>query len=517
MQKAKIMKINKYSIQLFVFIGLLLAGTGCEDYLNKPLEDEAIVEQTDYTKTENMSSPLIGLYAELYSIGWEKLPLLSIRGDDVNKGAQGDQQVLGDVDKFIYDENFWMLRLTWQWFYQGVFLANSTIEEIEKYKKFADNKTKADQYIAEAKVIRAWYLFHLARAWGRIFIDESPDPSGLFEAELKDKAVVMEYIDEQMEEAVPDLPDSHPNQREDIPGGVTRHTALAIQAQANLELENYQGVADATSQIISSGLFSLYPDFYQLFKLEGKLNNENLLELQYSDFGSGSGEQRRHLYAFYGPQNWTPAVQGASSGWGFWEPTMEYIKFMLDRGEKERLQTTVLFTPNGIDELENEYDGTLPDWISNETPSGDIIEDGPRANFFSGKYYLPSKQLTPGRTAYGSNKNYQLIRYAEVLLMHAEALVQGATSNSISADQAVNRVRERAGMDPLSNVTLDQVMDEKFAEMATEMGIRFYDMVRLERYDELDYHESEPAFTEDKIFFPYPLAQQDLLPQLRDE
>jgi hypothetical protein len=101
--------------------------------------------------------------------------------------------------------------------------------------------------------------------------------------------------------------------------------------------------------------------------------------------------------------------------------------------------------------------------------------------------------------------------------MHAEALVQGASSNSISADEAVNLVRERAGLDPLSNVTLDQVMDEKYAELATEMGIRFYDMVRLERYDELDYHESGPEFTEDKIFLPYPLNQQDLLPQLQSE
>jgi len=516
MQKAKTMKISKYSIQLFVFIGLLLASTGCEDYLNKSLEDQAIVERTDYTKTENMISPLIGLYAELYGIGWERLPLLSVRGDDVNKGAEGDQQPFGDTDRFDYDENYWMYNLTWQGFYRGLFTANSTIEEIEKYREYADNKAKADQYIAEAKVIRAWYLFQLSRLWGRIFIEESSDASGLFQSKLRDKDEVMEYISLQMEDAAADLPDSHPNQRNDITGGVTRYTALAIKAQASLELEDYQGVADATSPIISSGLFSLHEDFYQLFKLDGKLNDENLLEFQYSDFGSGSGEQRRYLYAFYGPQNWTPAVQGASSGWGFWEPTLEYIQFMLERGEQERLQTTVLFTPDGIDELENEY-GPLPDWISNETPSGDIIENGPRANFFSGKYYLPTNQLTPGRTAYGSNKNYQIIRYAEVLLMHAEALVQGATSTSISADDAVNLVRDRAGLVDLSNVTLDQVMDEKFAEMATEMGIRFYDMVRLERYDELNYHESEPVFTEEKIFLPYPLAQQDLLPQLRDE
>jgi len=510
------MKIIKYSITLFVFIGLLLVGPGCEEKLNDPLENTIVAEQTDYTNTDNMISPLIGLYAEFYGIGWDVFPLLSIRGDDVNKGGEGDQQTLGNLEQFNYDENFWMLNSVWQQLYQGIFEANSTIEEIEKYKEHADNKALADQYIAEAKVIRAWHLFYLSRAWGEVFITEASDPSGLFNAELSPKQEVMQYISGQMEEAIPDLPDTHPNQRDEITGGVTRYAALAIQAQANLELENYQGVADATSQIISSGLFSLHEDFYQLFKLEGKLNDENILELQYSDFGTGSGETRSYLYAFFGPQSWTPAVQGASSGWGFWEPTLEYIQFMLDRGEQERLQTTVLFTPDGITELENEY-GSLPDWISNETPSGDVIENGPRANFFSGKFYLPSNQLTPGRTAYGTNKNFQVIRYSEILLMHAEALVQGANSSSISADQAVNQVRERAGLDPISNVTLDQVMEEKFAELATEWGIRFYDMVRLERYDELDYHQGQPAFSENKIFLPYPLAQQDLLPQLRNK
>ena len=511
------MKISKYSITLFVFIGLLLVGSGCEEKLNEPLENTIVAEETDYTNTDNMISPLIGLYAEFYGIGWPVYPMLSIRGDDVNKGGEGDQQALGAFEQFDYDENFWMLNSVWQQLYQRIFEANSTIEEIEKYKEYADDKALADQYIAEAKVIRAWHLLYLARSWDEVFITEASDPSGLFNAELSPKEEVMQYISDQMEQAIQNLPDAHPNQRNKITGGVTRYTALAVQAQANLELANYQGVADATSQIISSGLFSLHEDFYQLFKLEGKLNDENLLEMQYSDFGTGSGEQRSHLFAFYGPQNWTPAVQGASSGWGFWEPTLEYIKFMLERGEEERLKTTVLFTSDGINELESEYDGELPEWISNETPSGDVIENGPRANFFSGKYYLPSNQLTPGRTGYGNNKNYPLIRYAEVLLMHAEALVQGASSSSISATQAVNLVRNRAGLDDLSNLTLDQVMEEKYAELATELGIRFYDMVRLGRYEELNYHEGEPAFTEDKIFLPYPLAQQDLLPQLRNE
>ena len=65
----------------------------------------------------------------------------------------------------------------------------------------------------------------------------------------------MQWISDQMDEAIPNLPDMRPNQRTDIPGGVTKYTAYAIKALANQELENYQGVADATGAIINSGYF----------------------------------------------------------------------------------------------------------------------------------------------------------------------------------------------------------------------------------------------------------------------
>ena len=92
----------------------------------------------------------------------------------------------------------------------------------------------------------------------------------------------------------------------------------------------------------------------KLFKLEGKLNNENILELQYSDFGTASGNLEAYLFAFFGPESWAPKVAGAGGGWGFYEPSMKYIKFMLDRGETTRLQTSVIFTNRGIDEIKKD-------------------------------------------------------------------------------------------------------------------------------------------------------------------
>lgn len=509
------MKPIKNIFKITFTIAALLLATACHDLLDEPAENRSFTGEIDYTNTSDMIQPLIGAYADLYARGWEDFPLIAVRGDDVNAGGLGDQQDYAETDKYNYNKDYWMYNSMWQNFYKDIFTAHSAMEQIELYRENATGSTNADQYIAEAKTIRAWLLFELSRVWGSVFITTSSDPSDLLVAGLSTKDEVMQHISDQMDEAVPYLPNMHPNERPDIPGGVTRYTALAIKALANLELKNYQAVADATSQIISSGEFELEPDFYELFKIKGKLNSENLMELQYSDFGLGSGDQKSYLFAFFGPQGWTPVVDGAGSGWGFYEPSLKYIKFMLDRGETVRLETSVLFTNRGIAEIKKDANyATLPSWISNTTRSGDVINDYARALFASGKHYLPSNQLTPGRKDYGTNKNFTCIRYAEILLMHAEALTQGASGSSISADQAVNLVRERAGLDPISGVTNAQVMDEKFAELGMEWGTRYYDMIRLNKLSELSYDGR--TFSADKTFLPYPQNQVDQLPALGD-
>ncbi len=506
-------RINNIIKLTLIFVVLLVFGA-CHDLLDEPAENRAFTEETDYSNSDNMILPLIGAYAEFYSRGWEDFPLIAVRGDDVNAGGQGDQQDYAETDKYNYNKDYWMYNSVWQNLYKDIFFCHSTIEQVELYRAAGGSSAKADQYIAEAKTLRAFMLFNLSRVWGSILIPSSSDPSVLLVTELSTKDEVMQHISDQMDEAIPFLPDMNPNQRTDIRGGVTKHTALAIKAMANLELKNYAAVAQSTSQIISSGKFALEPNYYELFKIKGKLNSENLLELQYSDLGQGSGTNFSYLYAFFGSENWTPKVTGAGSGWGFFEPSLKYIKFMLDRGETVRLETSVLFTNRGINEIKKDAKyATLPSWITNTTRSGDRINDYARAMFASGKHYLPSDQLTPGRTDYGTNKNFTCIRYAEVLLMHAEALTQGAAGTGLTADQAVNLLRARAGLPSLTGVTNNQVMDEKYAELAMEWGTRYYDMIRLGRFNELSYDGR--TFSENKSFLPYPQTQVDLLPVLK--
>lgn len=501
---------------IFTWSALAVLLAACSDLDEQ--EGFTLATDIDYTDSAAMLDPLVGSYERVYTRGWEDFPLISVRGDDVNAGGLGDQQDYMETDFFNYNKDYWMYNSVWQNFSRDMIDVNANINEILKFKEHASGSylDLADQYVAECKVLRGWLQFQMTRIWGEVFIIRTNTPADDIANGVQTKAETMQYISDLMDEAIPYLSNLRPNERTDVPGGITRYTALAIKALANLELENYQEVAVACGEIINSSKFNLDSDFYELFKIPGKLSNENLFELQYSDYGTPAGSPaNNYTWAFFGPQGWTPAITGAGAGWGFYEPSLKYIKFMLDRGETTRLQTSVLFTDRGIDEITDDPEyATLPDWISNTTPDGDIINDYSRAMFASGKHYLPSNQLTPGRTEYGSNKNMIAIRYSEVLLMYAEALTRGASVSSITADQAVNLVRARANMGNLSGVTTAQVMDEKFAELAMEWGTRYYDLIRTGQHSELNYDGH--SFDVTKAYLPYPQAQVDAIPELAE-
>lgn len=508
--KTKMKKlINKYMPLLF--IGLLIVSVySCTDVLDAPFEDETFTSDVDYTKGEDMILPLMGAYSSFYDRSWDGAITYSLRGDDVN--AAGDQVPMQEQDQYIYQASHWNINSFWQIQYGTIVTLFSEMAEIEKYRPAANNDALADQYIAECRVMRAWDYLCLAKTFGGCIVIDQLD--NIQNTPVSTKAEVMQYIVDEMAEVEPDLPAVNPNKRTDVKGGITKYTAYAIQAMAYQELENYQGVVDAASEIISSNEYELSPDYYHLFKTAGKLNNENILEFQFSDFNQGEGDQFNKMFDPYGTGAWTPVTIGAAGGWGFYEPTMKYVTFMLDRGETVRLETSVVFTPDGITQLQNDY-GAIPSWITNTNREGDVFNNTARLKFGSGKFIQPSTELIPGRTAPGSNKNFIVIRYPEIVLMYAEALTRGANSSiSMSADQAVNLVRERAGLDDLNGVSTQQVLDEKFAELGTEWGIRFFDMVRTQNTAALSY--GGRTFTMDKAYMPFPADQVAELPQLAD-
>ena len=146
------------------------------------------------------------------------------------------------------------------------------------------------------------------------------------------------------------------------------------------------------------------------------------------------------------------------------------------------------------------------------TPSGDEIKgsDNPtQTTCWNGKAYTPSNQLTEGRTKYGTNNNIRVFRYADVLLMNAEALVRLGGNG----DQPFNLVRTRAKMPAINNVTVDQILDERRMEFCGEWGERYNDLIRTGKAAEV---LGAQGWTKEKTYYPLPFEQLNNVPTLKN-
>lgn len=200
-----------------------------------------------------------------------------------------------------------------------------------------------------------------------------------------------------------------------------------------------------------------------------------------------TSESDKQLNAQYAAE-----VRFSISGWAFIEPTEKIRNLFSKRGEAVRAETTFLMT-----------DATTRD--------GDYIpvaQPG-EPTAYNGKAYTPANQMTPGRTGYGDNNNIRVFRYADVLLMNAEAKVRKGQNG----DAPLNLVRERAGLAPIANATLDQILEERQVELALEWGERFFDLVRTDRAT-----QELPGFVKgESEYYPIPQDQIDLNPNLEAE
>lgn len=479
---------------LWVALPLALALGGCSDFLDKLPENKVEEENVDYSKTEDMYQPVSGTYATLRQrmSFWGFYGLMSVRGDDVEKGSTTNDQIQFQYCKlFQYEDikDFFALNASWENLYYIVTTANSAIESLDKYATFvsSDNDMlKYRQYKGEIRFLRALAYFRITNFWGDVplLLDNQQ-----LTVKKSPREKVYEYILDELQYCADSLPAIRPNQQTDKPGAVTRYSALALMAKAQLYQENWQGVLNATDSIIDSGLFDLYPDYYQAFKIPGKLSNESLFEIQFTDFDAGSGDIVRsdNWFVLQGPRGGSNPIQG----WGFMVPSDGIRAYFNQRGETVRDTTTFLLT-------------------GRNTPSGDFIvapQPG-EPTAYSGKAYTPANQLTPGRNEYGDNNNIRILRYADVLLMNAEARIRLGQNG----DAPFNEVRIRAGMPTITGVTLDDVLNERRVEFALEWGERFFDLVRTGRAA-----ATLPGFVAGQSeYYPIPQNQIDLNPNLKD-
>lgn len=347
------------------------------------------------------------------------------------------------------------------------------------YKKYRD-------LLIEKKVIWSSYDVPMALAW-----TEHMESKVLLYPHLGSTInAVYKYVLEDLQYTMDHTPRLRPNEMAHY-GAVTAFSAEMLAAKIHLNQGNYGEVETLTDDIIGSKKFKLYDDYYNLFKIPGKVCDESLFECQCTDFGLGSGDMvdADNWFVFQGPAN-----DGNISGWGFIGIYKDFRDWAAARGETIRATTSFLLA------------GTT-------TPSGDVIrelQNSTQTDCWNGKAYTPTDQLTPGRTKYGANNNVRIFRYADVLLMNAEAKVRLGKDG----DAPLKLVRDRAKMSEIDNATVDQILDERRMELVCEWGERYNDLIRTGKAASV---LGSKGWTEDKTYYPLPFDQVSNIPSLTNE
>jgi hypothetical protein len=505
------------TIKYILLLIVVMEVTGCSKFLDRDVEDQTRSTIINYTNLNSMYSPVSGVYRAAASdnpglVHWIDVGIRTVRADDVDKGSSpSDQGTLTDIKTF-QNENpgvvtFWGNNNYWNDHYGLVLFCNEALNDLNRYAANigpGDNRNLAlnNQYKSEVRVIRALTHLLISRVFGDVPIVSNN--ANLTLVPKNTATEVRQWIISEMDSSMVYLEDARPNQSVH-PGAVTKYTALLLKAKAAAFLAGtdngspyWDTVLSATNAIINSNKFSLFPDFYQLWKLPGKLSNESLFELQYSDQGSSTGSNSNikpgAFWDFQGPNG---NQRGSYiSGWGFLSPTQTIVDFFSNRNDSVRLKTSVLFAGTS----ENTYV---------VSPSGDTIYGNANGQTrFMGKAYLPRNQNISGRPEYGANNNVRVLRYADVLLLNAEAKVRKGQNG----DLPFNQVRERAKLNPITGITVQQVLNERRAEFACEWwGERYSDLLRTGQAATV---LAPQGFTPGKEYVPVPIQQRDLNPNL---
>ncbi|WP_010135134.1 RagB/SusD family nutrient uptake outer membrane protein [Ochrovirga pacifica] len=510
-----IKNFKKSSLLLFTTAILTLTPIlqSCDDYVE--LDPVGPTSENYFNSPEEYEAALIGAYDMLQTTHWNVTVAVAASDDIIAGGdaANFDQPTLQRVDKMEHtpaDNN--QLRDVWKFMYAGMNRANYVLENQNKID--FDGK---EEIIAQAYFLRAYYAFELAKFYGDIpLLTETRE--GVLRIANKQVSVGDEYnmnrvgsiaqvysvIEEDLKEAINNLPVTQAEKYE-----ITKGVAQALLGKVYLYHGKFNNAkfADAATMlgnVINSDVYDLV-DFTTLFTEAGENSNEAVFEIQYTNVEGAGWDCIQCSEGNYFPKQNAPRNQAIApyiAGWGF------------------NLPTQVLYDTYEDDDVRR--DVTIWD-LRND----DSYEKSRENTGFFTKKYLPTQadeNERAGSDPLNYSNNYRAIRYADVLLMAAEAEIQsgGSLTNAVSY---LNQVRARAFGDnshdfPYAGETdmLQAVYKERRLELAAE-GHRFFDLVRTNQASQAfqNYNNTKPVefgsvnYTEGKNeIFPIPTVELNL-------
>jgi len=459
----------------YVLLTVLITLAACDEFT----EVEPIGPNADnfFNSEEEYEAALIGAYDLLQGTFWNNLIAVSA-SDDYGSGGDAfnfDQPVVQNVNYMIQtpaDQE--QLRSIWQLMYAGMNRVNYLLENKDKLD-FAGK----DEILAQGYFLRAFYTFELVKFFGNIplkvaernGVPRIEDAQVLAGDELSMQrvssiAVAYDLIQEDLKEAIPNL-----QVTQDQPYEITKGAAQALLGKAYLYDGEFGDAATVLNQVIASNQYDLTTgeNYVNMFTTAGENGSESVFEIQYTNVeGAGWGcihcSEGSYFVQFNGPRSpFDDPVY--ASGWGFLLPS-QMLYDLYDENDARR-------------------DITIFDLRALRDSGGNYSAPREDTGFYNHKY-MPRKADKAGNanTAELVHKNnYRAIRYADVLLMAAEAEAQTGGAN---AETYLNAVRARAFGDnsrdyvASEGALLDVIYQERRKELAGE-GHRFFDLVRTGR------------------------------------
>jgi starch-binding outer membrane protein, SusD/RagB family len=447
------------SLLLTVFVGIMIS---CSDEFVDREPQYSIDSENYFNSEQDYRDALVGAYDLLHAT-YVNVLLGEIASDNTLSGGESASDVIGfqQIDEMSHTPVNNNLKNVWDWMFAGVQRCNYILE----FKDKTDFAGK-NQIIAETRFLRAYYHFELVKWFGGIPLSGDKRFKVGDEKTIPRSSVAEVYavIESDLQYAIANLNAVAPQT-----GRATKGAAQALLGKAYLYQNKYVSASQVLEQLINSGSYSLVTNYNTIFENNNENNSESVFEVQYTDAQGASFDclqcsEGNVAVGFNGIRNYSGPL--FDSGYSFNVPTQAaYDAFEVG---------------------DNRRDVAILNIVTWAAANNATYGQGYKHTGFFNRKYLPRQgDSNIGDQNLTNPNNYRAIRYADVLLMAAEAFNRGGIDDN-KARLYLNQVRERAFGDTNHNISAsgaaltDYILAERRLELVGE-GHRFFDLVRTNK------------------------------------
>lgn len=463
--------------QVFIISAIIaiVHFSACSDFLMEDVRGQENLD-TYFQSEKDAELFLTGCYNAITYHGWWQVEnfwiLTDMCSDDLWMGNTTQDQS-GYISLAHYQgvgQSNGTISNFWQYRYKGILRTNIAIERIPDAP--IRDERKKERLIGEAKFLRAFFYFELVKNFGDVPIIEGfllpQEVSGITRSSTED---VYALIEQDLTDAASVLPQRSEYSADDM-GRATRGAALGMLGKAYLYQGKFGEAKDILQIVIDEGEYRLMDNFGDVWSIDAQNNEESLFEVQ--NMYDETYELGGSLSIVTGNRS-----GGDQDGWAWGLPTANLEHAFIEAGDTERLRWTII--KHGATEIAGE--DSFEELIEAQ---GDQNGDGTycinpalhKPARLNRKFWLPFSKRPANYNQPKVPLNHRVLRYADVLLMYAEACNE--TGNDPAARDALNMVRDRVNLGTVTasgNELREAIRVERRLELACE-NHRLYDLRR---------------------------------------